>query len=139
MNYVGVTNEIQPRRSTHLRQITEIVHGIRKKKECITCKIPGHRKIAEYWAKKISKKHFHSEFIVTLIDIFDDPYVAGKCEERNIKKETKGGFNLNVQKKSKYVTSQKFKIMHPIRKKSKSEKGILLYQAMTWKFFTYNQ
>lgn len=139
MNYIGITNNIDKRKAEHVRIITDLVWDMRNRKECVACRIPAHKIIAKLLSRRLSKKYIYSEVSFKIIDIFDNPYIAGKCEGRNILLETRKGFNLNSQKKSKYVSNKNFVIMHPIRKKQRTNRGIILYQDGKSKYFSFNQ
>lgn len=137
MNYVGVTNDFDKRRASHLLSILNIVKKIRNKTSNISCRIPAHMKIAIHLAKKSKEHKLWSYVQIQILDIFDNPHCAAKSETKYIKRLTTTGFNLNIQKVSSYTRESKnFIIRHPIKKKEKNELGILIYQNGKHNFFS---
>lgn len=137
MNYIGVTNNIDNRRNCHLLQISRVVKSIKNESETFPFRtLSAHIAIAKYLLKKFDNPFVFREVKIKILDIFDNPFEAGRCESRHIKSHTKLGGNLNVQKNSSYVFNKVFKVQHPIRKKEKHKNGILIYQDGHYKFYS---
>lgn len=116
MSYVGVTNNFDSRKSHHIKCIYEAAKKIKSGKKSIEVSSQCYLHFARYIVDTFNNTNVQSKLKIRIIDIFDCPYEASKCEHENIFKAVRYGHNLNVIKGSNYVRNKKFIIQHPIKK-----------------------
>lgn len=105
---------------------------MKNKRKKIECKIWAQYKIAEYLFLTFNHTTPYlwniaaNKLRVRIIDIFDHPLDAKKCEHQHILKGTRYGHNLNINKSSSYCAGENFIIENPIKKTKKKNGDIII-------------